>query len=92
MVNWGQIRKKGKVRFIFLYGMTVSLPFVLDYYIIKFFLNSFQVKFNLIELFVVWISCIVLGKLIALYGWSRMEKDWLRKASEKEGGRRIFHQ
>jgi hypothetical protein len=45
MVNWGQIRERGKVPFVLLYGVVLSIPLVLDYYIIKFPLNSFRVCF-----------------------------------------------
>jgi hypothetical protein len=73
MVNWGQIRGKGKGRFVLLFGTVLSIPLVLDYYIIKFFLNSFRLNLDFIELMISWISCILLGLLFAIYGWSRME-------------------
>lgn len=81
MVNWGQIRKKGKVQFVLLYGTVLSIPLVFDYYIIKFLLNSFRLDFTFIELLIAWMICILLGLLFSIYGWNRMEKDWLKNNS-----------
>jgi hypothetical protein len=82
MVNWGEIRGNGKARFVLLFGTVLSIPLVLDYYIIKFFINSFQLNFSFIELLIAWITFILLGFLFGIYGWKRMEKDWLKNKSE----------
>ncbi|MFS0673592.1 hypothetical protein [Ornithinibacillus sp. 179-J 7C1 HS] len=81
MVNWGQIRKKGKKRFVLLSGLVLAVPLALDYYIIKFLINSFKIEFTFIELLIVWIIRLLLGLTFALYGWSRMEKDWCNNNS-----------
>jgi hypothetical protein len=81
MVNWRQIQEKGKKRFVLLSGLVLSMPLALDYYIIKFLISSFRVRFAFIELLIVWIICLLLGLIFALYSWSRMEKDWLNNNS-----------
>ena len=81
MVNWGEIRKKGKSRFVLTSGLVLSIPLVLDYYTIRFLLGSFKIEIIVIELLTVWIACLLLGFSFALYGWGRMEKDWLNKNS-----------
>ena len=81
MVNWGKIREKGKKRFVLLSGLALSIPLVFDYYAIKFLLGSFRIEIAVIELLTVWIPCLLLGFSFALYGWGRMEKDWLNKNS-----------
>lgn len=81
MVNWGQIREKGKQRFVWMYSLVLPIPLVIDYYIIKFLFNSFRIEFAIIELLIVWIICLLLGFTFALYGWSRMENDWHKNKS-----------
>ncbi|RID81558.1 hypothetical protein D1953_20435 [Peribacillus asahii] len=81
MVNWRQIQEKGKKRFVLLSGLVLSMPLALDYYIIKFLISSFRIDFAFIELLTVWIICLLSGLTFALYGWSRMEKDWLNNNS-----------
>ncbi|MDQ0243293.1 hypothetical protein J2S09_000829 [Bacillus fengqiuensis] len=81
MANWGQIREKGKVRFILLSGTILSIPLILDYYIIKFLLSSFSMEFALLESFLVWVTCTLLGFLFGIYGWRRMESNWLDRNS-----------
>jgi hypothetical protein len=81
MMNWGQIREKGKQRFVLIYSLVLSILLVIDYYIIKFLLNSFRVEIATTEVFIVWITCLLLGFTFALYGWSRMEKDWHKNNS-----------
>jgi hypothetical protein len=76
MVNWGQIREKGKQRFFLMFSFVLPIPLVIDYYIIKFLFNSFRVEIAITELLIVWIICLLFGFTFALYGWSRMEKDW----------------
>ncbi|RSK26251.1 hypothetical protein EJF36_04925 [Bacillus sp. HMF5848] len=76
MVNWSQIREKGKQRFVLMFSLVLSLPLVIDYYIIKFLLNSFRIEIAITEVLIVWIICLTIGFAFALYGWSRMEKDW----------------
>jgi uncharacterized membrane protein len=61
MKNWGEIKKQGKTRFIFLYGLVISLPLLMDYYIVKFFLNSFRLAFTIKECLIVWIVCPLLS-------------------------------
>lgn len=81
MVNWGQIREKGKQRFVLMYCTVLTILLVLDYYIIKFFLNSFRVDIVVTEVFIVWITSLFLGFSFTSYGWSRMEKDWHKNNS-----------
>jgi hypothetical protein len=57
MVDWGQIRVKGKERFVLMFSLIISIPLVLDYYIIKFFLNSFKVEIGITE-------CWLFGSLV----------------------------
>uniref|UniRef100_A0A1S2MEE4 Uncharacterized protein n=1 Tax=Anaerobacillus isosaccharinicus TaxID=1532552 RepID=A0A1S2MEE4_9BACI len=81
MINWGQIRDKGKVRFVLSYGLVISIPLLIDYYIIKFFLTSFRIEIVFRELVIVWITCVLLGLTLALYVWSRLERHWVNKKS-----------
>ncbi|KAB2329957.1 hypothetical protein F7731_21070 [Cytobacillus depressus] len=83
METWGQMRKQGKRRFILGFGMVISIPFVIDYYIIKLLLNSFRITFDFTELLLVWIVCILLALLFGMYGWDRMEKDWQEKINSE---------
>lgn len=76
MVNWGQIREKGKQRFVLLYSSVLTILLVLDYYIIKFLLNSFRVEIVITEVFIVWSTSLFFGVTFTIYAWSRMEKDW----------------
>ncbi len=76
MVNWGQIREKGKRRIVLLYGIVLSIPLILDYYIVKYLLKSFRLDFTFVEFLIVSIFCIFLGFILALLIWHRMEKDW----------------
>ena len=80
-MNWGQIREKGKLRFVLLASMVLSIPLVLDYYIIKFLFSSFRIEMSFTELLFVWVACLLLSLIFALYGWRRMEKDWVNNKS-----------
>jgi hypothetical protein len=81
MMDWGQIRDKGKRGFILVYSLVLSIPLVLDYYIIKFFFNSFRIEIAITEVLIVWIICLFVGFIFALCGWSKMEKDWHKNNS-----------
>ena len=81
MVNWGQIREKGRQRFVLMSGLVLSIPLALDYYLIKFLISSFRIEFAFMELVIVWFFCLLLGLTFALFCWNRMEKDWIDKIS-----------
>ncbi|MBP2242427.1 hypothetical protein J2Z40_003001 [Cytobacillus eiseniae] len=73
MMSWGQIREKGKQRFVLTSSLVLSIPLVLDYYLIKFLIKSFRNEMVVIELFIVWIICLIIGFIFSLYCWGIME-------------------
>lgn len=79
MSNWSQIKERGKQRFVWMFSLVLSLALVIDYYIIKFFFNSFEIEIIVTELMIVWIICLSLAFTFALYSWSRLENDWHKK-------------
>ncbi|MDZ5471384.1 hypothetical protein SM124_06450 [Bacillus sp. 31A1R] len=82
MNKWGKIRKMGKKRFVLEYGFIVSIPLVMDYYIVKFFLFSFQIDVHFMELIIVWAISILVGVIFFTLGWNTLEKDWIKNYIE----------
>ncbi|MFD1738175.1 hypothetical protein ACFSCX_16735 [Bacillus salitolerans] len=78
--NWRDIRKGGRKQFVLIYSLTLSLPLVMDYYIIKFFLRSYKLETSFMELLGVWVICLFLGSLFSLYAWRKME-SWVEQGS-----------
>ncbi|MGD6875751.1 hypothetical protein [Bacillus infantis] len=74
MKRWNQIRKMGKQRFVRMYSLAISIPLVLDYYIIKFLLGSFPISIAFTEVLIIWAACLLFGAALATFVWSRMEK------------------
>jgi hypothetical protein len=75
MMGRGQIRRMRKQRFVWMYSLAISIPLVLDYYIIKFLLNSFRISIAFTEILMVWAVCLLFGAALATYVWGRMERD-----------------
>ena len=71
-MKWGQIREKGRLRFVFLYSAVLSVPLTLDYYIIKFFIKSFRLELSYVEFFSVLATCMLVSFIFASYGWNRI--------------------
>lgn len=74
MMRWSQIRKMGKQRFVQVYSLAISIPLVLDYYIIKFLLGSFSISIAFTEVLIIWAASLLFGAALATFVWSRMEK------------------
>ncbi|PLR73560.1 hypothetical protein CYJ37_08470 [Bacillus sp. UMB0728] len=74
MMRWGQLIKMGKQRFVRMYTLAISIPLALDYYIIKFLLDSFHISFAFTEILIVWAVCLLFGAVLASYVWSRMDR------------------
>jgi hypothetical protein len=79
--NWKEIREKGKAQFVLVYGLILSVPLVFDYYLIKFFVTSFRLRFSLTELLFVWMICLLVGFIFFLSTWKTMEKMWKKNNS-----------
>ncbi|MFE8700016.1 hypothetical protein ACFYKX_05185 [Cytobacillus sp. FJAT-54145] len=77
MEKWGQIREKGKNHFVLMFGIVLPIPLVIDYYILK-LIFKFHFESIYLEFLVVWVICILISVAFALFGWDRMEKDWLQ--------------
>ncbi|AGX06382.1 hypothetical protein B14911_03864 [Bacillus sp. NRRL B-14911] len=56
-----QIREKGKTRFVLQFSLGISIPLLIDYYIIKFLLHSFEMDFVFAEGLIAWIICLLVG-------------------------------
>ncbi|MGD6843084.1 hypothetical protein ACQCVH_11255 [Bacillus infantis] len=67
----------GKQIFVRMYSLAISIPLVLDYYIIKFLLDSFRLVLHSL-IWMVWAVCLLLGAALAIYVWNRMERDWVK--------------
>lgn len=74
MDNWKQLKDIGIARFILIYGLVVTVPFVINYYLFKFLFNSFQLNFNLFEFVLVLIISLLIGSFVGLFAWRQVVK------------------
>ena len=76
----------GRFNFVLLFGMILTVPLIINYYVIKILITFLSFSFinwgySLIELLYVTITCFLLGYLIAMYVQSKrmivvsMEQD-----------------
>ncbi|MGD6855782.1 hypothetical protein ACQCVO_11965 [Bacillus infantis] len=74
-MKWDQIREKGKTRFVLKFSLGISIPFLIDYYIIKFLLHSFEMELILAEGLFTWFICLLTGGVLGNYAWGKLERD-----------------
>jgi ABC-type antimicrobial peptide transport system permease subunit len=75
MENWKQLKDIGIARFILIYGLIVTVLFVVNYYLFKFLFSSFQFKFNLFEFILVLIISLLIGSFVGVFAWRQVEKN-----------------
>ncbi len=77
MDNFRELKNLSRVQFVLLYTVVISIPLVVDYYIIKYFMNSFTFQIDFTELLIVWVICFVLSFLMSIYVWKWFKKHTL---------------
>ncbi|WP_085991265.1 hypothetical protein [Oceanobacillus senegalensis] len=65
----------GKVKFILLIGLTISLALVMNYYVIKFFIaflfDTLSWEYTIMEFLLVVLTSVLLGLLFGVFVHSR---------------------
>ncbi|MCK6207021.1 hypothetical protein KZX50_16375 [Bacillus infantis] len=74
-MKWDKIREKGKTRFVLQFSLGISIPFLIDYYILKFLLHSFEMELVFAEGLIAWIICLLAGAALGKYAWGNLERD-----------------
>ncbi len=57
------------------FSLGISIPLLIDYYIIKFLLHSFEMDFVFAEGLIAWIICLLVGAVLGKYAWGNLERD-----------------